>query len=209
MDELTRRRAAGLAPALSACLIAAVLLTGCGSAAAPRPPSGIPGALLREVRPIGVGPRFRPALTGSVLGRCRPTLGPRTSVHVELFAANRVVLVAAGIGTRPPRTLSVTGVVHARCYGVLVTLQPTGVVLVRAGARLRLASLFASWGQPLSATRLASFSAGPHASVRVFVGGRRWDGAPGSVPLSADAEIVLEVGPLVPPHTSFAFPPVP
>jgi hypothetical protein len=47
-------------------------------------------------------------------------------------------------------------------------------------------AVFRSWGQPLSATRLASFRA---------------------VPLTRHAEIVLEVGPHVPPHSSYAFPP--
>jgi dihydroxyacid dehydratase/phosphogluconate dehydratase len=34
-----------------------------------------------------------------------------------------------------------------------------------------------------------------------------WPGAPGAVPLTRHAEIVLEVGPHVPPHSSYAFPP--
>jgi hypothetical protein len=42
--------------------------------------------------------------------------------------------------------------------------------------------------------------------VAVFVNGRRWHGSPGSVPLTAHSEIVLELGPHVPPHTSYAFP---
>jgi hypothetical protein len=43
--------------------------------------------------------------------------------------------------------------------------------------------------------------------VAVFVDGRRWRGAPAAVPLTPHAEIVLEVGPHVPPHSSYAFPP--
>ena len=88
-----------------------------------------------------------------------------------------------------------------------MTLEPTGVVLVRRGARLTLSDLFRSWGQPLSAHRLASFSAAPGQSVRVFVNGRPRNGPPGAVPLSAHSEIVLEVGPRVPPHASYTFPP--
>ena len=142
-----------------------------------------------------------------MIGRCRPVLGPRVGVHVELFAANRVVLVAAGIGTRPPLRHSAGRITGAGCYGDLVTLEPTGVVLVRRGARLTLADLFRSWGQPLSSRRIASFPAGSGRSVVVFVDGRRLRGAPGTVPLSAHSEIVLEVGPHVPPHTSYTFPP--
>ena len=94
----------------------------------------------------------------------------------------------------------------ARCYGTLVTLDPTGLVLVSPGAGLTLAALFRSWGQPLSRTRLTSFSAPAGTSVTVFVDGERWPGAPATVPLTRHAEIVLEVGPHVPPHSSYAFP---
>ncbi len=169
--------------------------------------AGIPKALLAEARPIGAGPRFHPAPTGAAVGRCARRLGSRSAVHVEVFAANRVVIVPAGIGVRPPLTLSAGRITGARCYGALVTLEPTGVVLVRAHEPIPLSSLFRSWGQPLSPSRLGSFVASPRTHVATFVDGRRWRGAPGSVPLESRSEIVLEVGPHVPPHRSFAFPP--
>ena len=137
----------------------------------------------------------------------RPTLGPHTGVHVELFAANRVVIVPAGIGTRPPRTLSAGRISQARCYGDLVTLEPTGIVLIRAGQHLTLSDLFRSSGQPLSSSRLGPFPAPHHTRVTVYVGGQHWNDQPGDVPLEPHAEIVLEVGPHVPPHTTFTFPP--
>jgi hypothetical protein len=166
-----------------------------------------PPALLAEARPIGRGVRFQPPAIGQVVGPCRPRLGRRQGVHVELFAANRVVLVPAGIGTRPPRRLSEARISSAACYGALVTLDPTGLVLVRAGSRPVLADLFRAWGQPLSSRRLASFSASAGGSVSVFVDGRRWAGSPGNVALRPHSEIVLEVGPYVPPHHAYTFPP--
>ncbi len=69
-----------------------------------------------------------------------------------------------------------------------------------------MSDLFEAWGQPLSARRLATFSAPAGRAIAVFVNGRRWDGAPGSVPLLRHAEIVLEAGPYVPPHASYTFP---
>jgi len=128
-------------------------------------------------------------------------------VHVELFAANRVVIIPAGIGTRPPRSTSEGRLLRARCYGDLVTVDPTGVVLVRPGSRHVLSELFRAWGQPLSGTALASFSTPAGTRVAVFVDGRPWPGAPQSVPLAVHSEIVLEVGPHVPPHASYTFPP--
>jgi len=207
-----RRTLFGSAVAVLAVLLAA----GCGAARqADRPsdspatkaPSAIPPGLLSQARPIGVGPRFHPPVTGPVSGSCKPALGPRDGVHVEVFAANRVLLLPAGIGTSPPRTALDGRITSARCYGALVTLDPTGVVLLRPGATLTLGALFSCWGQPLSPARLASFTATAGSEVTVFVNGRRWPGTPAAVPLTRHAEIVLEVGPHVPPHPSYAFPP--
>lgn len=194
-------------PRTAVAALAAIAAAGCGSGARPADDDGPPATLLAQARPIGHGARFHPRASGPVIGRCRPALGSRVGAHVELFAANRVVLVAAGIGIRPPLRHNAGRITGARCYGDLVTLEPTGVVLVRRGARLTLADLFRSWGQPLSSRRIASFPAGSGRSVEVFVGGRRLRGAPGRVPLSPHSEIVLEVGPHVPPHTSYTFPP--
>jgi hypothetical protein len=128
-------------------------------------------------------------------------------VHVEVFGANRVVIVPDGIGIKPPIRLSAGRISSAGCYGSLVTLDPTGVVLVRPGSRVSLSDLFRAWGEPLSPTRLGSFTASQGRRVMVFVDGRRWNGPPGRVPLARHGEIVLEVGPYVPPHSSYVFPP--
>jgi hypothetical protein len=127
-------------------------------------------------------------------------------VHVEVFAANKVVLLPAGIGAESPLDYSSGRISRARCYGALLTIDPTGLVLVRRGARLPLSSLFQSWGQPLSSSRVASFQTPSGEHVAVFVDGRPWAGDPRRVPLSRHAEIVLEVGPHVPPHSSYQFP---
>lgn len=175
-----------------------------------KPPSSateIPQYLLSQARPIGAGPRFHPPAAGPVSGPCTPGIGRRDGVHVEVFAADRVLLLPAGIGTKPPREVLDGRVTRATCYGELVTLDPTGVVLVRPGTRLTLGALFRSWDQPLSSSRLASFGAPAGTRVTVFVNGRAWPGPPATVPLTRHDEIVLEVGPHVPPHRSYTFPP--
>jgi hypothetical protein len=139
-----------------------------------------------------------------VLGRCVPGLGARDAAHVELFGANRVLLLATGIGTRPPRELQEGRIVHARCYGSLVTLEPTGVVLVRRGARLTVGDLFRAWGQPLGPRRIGAFTGTP---VAAYVDGRLRRGPAAGIVLRRHAEIVLEVGPRVPPHSTYRFPP--
>jgi hypothetical protein len=194
---------------------ALALLAGCGGATKrAAPPTAVAGApipapLLAEARPIGVGPRFDPAATGPPIGACRRRLGARIESHVEVFAANRVVILPAGIGTRPPRTAIAGTVTGASCYGELVTLQPTGVILTRPGSDARISDLFHSWGQRLTRSRLASFRASGGTQVTAYVDGRLWRAAPGAIPLAPHAEIVVEIGPHVPPHKHFAFPPGP
>jgi hypothetical protein len=184
-----------------------VATAGCGSSHSTSSIGGIPRDLLLEARPIGRGPRFQPPPRGPVIAPCRPRLGARDGVHIELFAANRVVIVPAGIGVRGPLMTSSGRITRARCYGQAATLEPTGLVLVAPGSRLTVADLLHSWGQSLSSSKLASFTADPGRKVEAFVNGHRWAGSPGSVPLAQHAEIVLEVGPHVPPHKSYTFPP--
>lgn len=188
-------------------LVVVLGVGGCGSTEHASQPTAPPARLLAEARPIGRGPDFQPPVRGPVIGPCARDLGYRAGVHVEVFGANRVVLIPAGIGTTPPRAVLSGRITSAGCYGALVTLDPTGLVLVRPGTRLTLGDLFRSWGQRLSSRRVATFSAPAGDHVRVFVDGRRWRAAPVEIPLRAHSEIVVEVGQYVPPHSSYAFPP--
>lgn len=211
---MRRAPAAALAGAPSAAFAGAVVgcaaaLGACGGAGATNPAAPIPRSLLAQARPIGVGARFRPGVDGTPAGRCRPRLGDRFQVHIELFAANRVVILPAGIGTLPPRRWLGGMLTGARCFGELVTLQPTGVVLVAPGAGATVGTLFRSLGQPLGARRLAGFTAPPGGHVRAYIDGTAARRAPSGVPLTPHAEIVLEVGPYVPPHASFRFTTIP
>jgi hypothetical protein len=162
--------------------------------------------------PIGAGPRYHPpaaparVLRGEPVGALHCGAGGRRfGVHLEVFASGRVVIVPAGIGVAAPRTRVGAFVRPRGCSYAGRTLDPTGVVEVRRGARLTLGRLFAVWGQPLSATRLAGFSTRRGAPVRAYVAGRRWRGPPGAIPLRRHAQIVLELGRFVPPHRSFRF----
>lgn len=205
---LLRSRAA-VAGRAAGVIVACWLIAGCGgtpAAKARQHTGGIPPSLLAGVRPIGRGPRFQPPLKGLVTGACTARLGAREQAHVELFGANRVVLLAAGIGTRAPRRLVDGRVQRAACFGRLVTLDPTGTVYFRRGTRPTLGALFSAWGEPLTLTRIGSFTGG---RVRVYVEGRLRHASPQSIPLTSGAEIVLEVGPHIPPHTHFTFPELP
>lgn len=182
-----------------------VTLGGCGTTAA------IPGGD-RSYVPItvGPGPRYRPPARSGAAWHpagdlaCPPTLGARQGLHLELFASRRVIVLPAGVGVVAPRRDG-PYIRGGRCFFPLITLEPTGVVELGAGARtLRLGDLFALWGEPLSFRRLAGFGGGP---VRAFVDGREVVGDPARIALGPHLEIVLEIGGYVVPHRSYRFAP--
>lgn len=147
--------------------------------------------------PIGVGPRYHPTAANPAVADGRPfgrfRCGNRRTfqVHVELFAQRRVVIV-------PPRI----GMARSGCSYPLRTTTPTGVVDIERTDRWTLGDLFVVWGRRLTAARLLSFPG----RVSVFVGGRRYDDDPRTVPLTPHAQIVIEVGGYVAPHPSYLFP---
>ena len=135
--------------------------------------------------PIGPGPAYRPS-AGRPVSVCGTD--QRFSVHVELFANRRAIVIPAGIGG---------------CADPARTQTPTGVVEVsRAG--LVLGDLFRIWGRTLTAHRLLSFRS--TAQVRAYVNGRPAARPAAAIPLSDGAEIVVEIGGYVRPHRSFLFP---
>jgi hypothetical protein len=77
------------------------------------------------------------------------------------------------------------------------------VIEVARSARITVGDLFAVWGQPLSARRLAGFTG----RVSAYVAGRRWHGDLRAIAVARHAQVVLEVGGYVPPHRFFVFGP--
>lgn len=145
--------------------------------------------------PIGRHARFKPQPRTDPLGRrvnrliCLPDSGPRHGVHLELFAASRVVVVPRRIG------------IARGCEYPVLTRDRTGVIEVRGQATL--GDLFEVWGAPLSKHRLLSF----RGRVRAYVDGRRVATDPRKIALRRHASIALVVGPSVPFHASYRFVP--
>jgi hypothetical protein len=144
--------------------------------------------------PIGFGPRYQlepgPPFTAVRLPCSRAHTMKWERAHVELFANKLVLLLPKGIGAG-----------HNCSYAVRTT-QPTGVVEFAPASKPTLGDLFDVWGQPLSARGFAGF----RGEVSAWVGGRRWRGDVRAIPLRRHAEIVVEVGGYIPPHTFFLFP---
>src|SRR6476469_9178960 len=120
------------AAALLALALAA--LAGCGGGQqAPSPRELTLAEARAQSRPIGAGARYAPPAAQGPIRDCRRRLGPRIAMHFELFARDRVVIVPLGIGGRGARVGGGGRIDGARCYGPIVTLDPTGIVLVRPG----------------------------------------------------------------------------
>jgi hypothetical protein len=144
--------------------------------------------------PIGRGPEFIPPPVGTEPAptqACaqRPLPGS-IRVHLELFARRRAIVIPAHIGVR------------RGCRYPLRTLTPTGVVELD-GRGLTLGDFFAAWRMPLSRRSMVTF----RGAVTAYVSGKKWQGDPRTIPLSDHAQIVLEVGGYVRPHSFYLFPP--
>jgi hypothetical protein len=185
-------------------LLASVLaaLAGCGGGSAAPASDPTLAQARAQSRPIGAEPRYTPPAADAPAAGCRPRLGPRIAVHAELFADDRVVVVPVGIGVRGARVGGGGRIGGARCYGPIVTLDPTGILLVRPDRARTVGDLFAAWGLPLGPHWMAGF----RGRVRAYVDGRRRPGRVAAIGLARHANVVLQVGPFVPPHVSYTFP---
>ncbi len=191
-------------------VLLALLAVGCGAAEPSSRATNDPAVAAiaeQDVRavPIGRHPRFKPAAVPyggePVAGLpCGPPEADRFGVHLELFAAGRVIVVPAGIGVAGGRRDGAR-VRGGRCLHALATTEPTGVVEVVHGTRATLGDLFDVWGRPLSPRRIASF----RGRVRAYVNGRRVKSDPRAIPLRHHTQIVLAIGADVPVHSAFAF----
>jgi hypothetical protein len=175
------------------------------------PQAAHPTAVMPVMTPIGVGRRFQLSAAGPSVRNRSPVGGLSCSqhaarvaaAHIELFANGRALLLPPGIGVAPPVARHGARIVSGGCGYPLRTLDPTGVVWLDREHGLSLGSLFRVWGQPLGRHRLAGFRS--RVPVRVYVDGVRRDGSPAATPLVDDAEIVVEIGRYIRPHTMFGF----
>jgi len=99
-------------------------------------------------------------------------------------------VIPANIGVRP------------HCRYPLRTLAPTGVVEIDGDGRT-LGDFFSVWRMPFSNNRLLSF----RGKATAFVAGKRWTGDIPAIPLTDHAQIVVEIGGYIRPHSFYLFPP--
>ena len=93
----------------------------------------------------------------------------------------------------------------SRCIYWLHTHTPDGIIHIEAprDRSFALGDFFAVWGQPLDRMHAASATTKKRESMRVFLNGVRYTGNPAQIPLTAHADIVIEVGPPFRKHAPF------
>ena len=105
--------------------------------------------------------------------------------HVAIFAHGKPVPIPDDVG-RP---------LLASCLYWIHTHTPDGLVHVESPTfrTFTLGNFFDIWGEPLSATRVASARV-KRGELRVFVDGHRYAGDPRRIELSQHTDVTLEAG---------------
>jgi hypothetical protein len=124
-------------------------------------------------------------------------------VHLTIFIRGKAVAIPYGIGIGAPirgvNTASGPIATSGTCFMWLHTHAFDGVIHVESPSKrlYTLGQFFAVWGQPLSRGRV-----GPDkGAVTAIYDDKVWTGNPNDIPLTAHAQVQLEVGrPLIAPE---------
>ncbi len=211
------RRAAGAVLVLAACSTAAAaaglplaplsMIAHLRAAPAPGPPGpeGVaipPGKVLAGVRVV----KLNQTVDG-VTCQGSEKVAYHIHAHLTIFVDGKPEQIPYGIGIGPPlrgvNTPAGPFVTLGSCFMWLHTHAADGIIHVESPSRrtFTLGQFFAVWGQPLGKTR-----AGPaKGAVTTFYDGKVWTGSPAAIPLTATAQIQLDVGSptVAPEHITF------
>jgi hypothetical protein len=120
---------------------------------------------------------------------CDAMEGQRIHIHQHLVLLDhgKPVPIPANVGQVPARN----------CLYWIHTHTPDGIIHIESpqSRTFTLADFFAIWGQPIGRRQVGSMHARKRRNLRVWVNGKAYYGDPGTVPLVAHADIVIEVGP--------------
>jgi hypothetical protein len=195
----------------------ALAATGIGAVLAPGGGAGTP-------RPAPLGPENVPIPAGPVLpapGRLTPgakidgiasapleQLAYHIHAHLTIFVGGAPRRIPAGVGVGAPRGSAATPrgpfITGGSCISWLHTHAADGIIHIESPVRhtYTLGTFFDVWRQPLQSRRVASATG----CVTAFLDGRRYAGNPRSIPLTAHAQVQLDVGRAVVAPTTIRFP---
>lgn len=120
---------------------------------------------------------------------CDAMEGQRIHIHQHLVLLDHGTPVSI-----PP---NVGQVLARNCLYWIHTHTADGIIHIESpqSRTFTLADFFAIWGQPIGRKQIASMHARKRRNLRVWVNGKAYDGDPGTIPLVAHADIVIEAGP--------------
>ena len=204
-------------------VLAGASVAGVARAGLPVAPLAKAGHLVAAPPPGNLGPEQVPIPAGKALAQpeavflnetvdgitCQSSekVAYHVHAHLTIFAAGKSLQVPYGIGIGPPlggvRTAAGAFVESGSCFMWLHTHVADGVIHIESPVlkTYTLGQFFAVWGQKLSRTQV-----GPKkGKVTAFYNGKDWTGDPAAIPLTATAQIQLDVGsPVVAPeHIKF------
>ena len=139
---------------------------------------------------VGASRVFAQAMGQTVNGiSCDAQEGQRIHIHQHL------VIYDHGIQQLIPQYIGIP--IGGRCIYWLHTHTPDGIIHVEApmDRSFTLGDFFSVWGQPITRTQVASAKTKKGESTRVWVNGAIYNGDPAKIPLTAHADIVIQVGP--------------
>ena len=120
---------------------------------------------------------------------CDAQEGQRIHIHQHLaiFDHGKPVLIPQYIGI--PEA--------ARCIYWLHTHTPDGIIHIEApkDRSFTLGDFFSVWGEPLDRKHAGPAHTKPGERERVWLNGKVYNGDPARIPLTAHADIVIQVGP--------------
>lgn len=120
---------------------------------------------------------------------CDAAEGQRIHIHQHLLILDHGKTVDI-----PPNVGQPAG---KRCIYWLHTHTPDGFIHVEAPLErsFTLGDFFTVWGQPLNKAGVAGAQLAKGESMKVWLNGEAFKGEPGTIPLTAHADIVIQVGP--------------
>ncbi len=136
-------------------------------------------------------------------------IGCGTQEYATLHVHTHLAIIDKGKQLQVPQYIGFAPSATGGCLYWIHTHDASGIIHLEApditppqGGRYTLGMLFDIWGQPLQRDDVAGITG----DVTAYVNGAKYDGDLSAIPLGAHQQIVLEVGPPVPPP-NYAFPP--
>lgn len=165
---------------------------------------GVPLQLGPVLSPLYLGLTNQPA--GGIQCNTKEQLAYHHHVHVAIFVNGKPYSIPLGVGITPPvevansprGQVAVGSAANGGCFYWTHTHEQDGIVHLESpiSRTFELAQFFAVWHVALSANQIGPYTG----TVTATVNGQPWTGDPGSIPLDAHAQIVLNLGsPIVTP----------